>query len=291
MHAEHGLHVHSVSPPEVARLVSVTRHSAVVELLQTAARDFRFEALGDVDEVRVVCDIGDARPPPPPPPTPPKLPLDVSEHRAAAGEDEQEMPRSGSSTHFIEAERPASSGAAALPLPPIVQEGHNWGLIVSVYPMVYIGTTPRRRRNPNLTGSRRRRTSDGCELVGQQRMERAAAQVMSSFVGQQLMQIEARYLGLPGNSGSGAAALPPASSGAAKPKSKKVRANDEETQQPSSGSRPSRALMTTTTTTTTRAAATTATPTTRWSTWESSSPPGAAAAGPQKTEFVVRSGG
>ena len=78
LHAEHGLHVHSIRPAEVARLISVTRHSAVVELLETASREFFFEALGDVDEVRIVCEVGEARPPPPsksPPmsPSPPPL--------------------------------------------------------------------------------------------------------------------------------------------------------------------------------------------------------------------------
>lgn len=72
--SSHPLHVHAVRPAEVAHLLSVTRHSAILELQPTAARDFHFEALGDVNEVRVTCDVGDARPPPPPPPQPPTPP-------------------------------------------------------------------------------------------------------------------------------------------------------------------------------------------------------------------------
>ena len=53
LHATHSLHVASVTPADVARLVSVTKHSAIVQLQETAARDFKFEALGDVDSVTV----------------------------------------------------------------------------------------------------------------------------------------------------------------------------------------------------------------------------------------------
>ena len=48
-HADHALHVNAVKPPDVAKLVEVTTHSAVFQLLDTAARDFQFEALGDVE--------------------------------------------------------------------------------------------------------------------------------------------------------------------------------------------------------------------------------------------------
>ena len=68
LHATHSLHVASVTPADVARAVSVTKHSAIVQLQETAARDFKFEALGDVDSVTVVCDIDGGRPPPPPHP-------------------------------------------------------------------------------------------------------------------------------------------------------------------------------------------------------------------------------
>ncbi|KAL3923686.1 MAG: hypothetical protein SGPRY_004141, partial [Prymnesium sp.] len=50
--AGHALHVQAVRPTDVARLLSVTRHSAILELQVTAARDFQFEALGDVSQVR-----------------------------------------------------------------------------------------------------------------------------------------------------------------------------------------------------------------------------------------------
>lgn len=67
-HAKHALHVSAVRPPEVAKLVAVTQHSAIVELLETAARDFQFEALGDVESLEVICDLSNVRPFPPPPP-------------------------------------------------------------------------------------------------------------------------------------------------------------------------------------------------------------------------------
>ena len=66
--AEHALHVNAVKPPEVAKLISVTKHSAIIELLETAARDFQFEALGDVESLEVMCDLSGVRPFPPPPP-------------------------------------------------------------------------------------------------------------------------------------------------------------------------------------------------------------------------------
>jgi hypothetical protein len=70
-HADHALHVNAVRPPEVARLISVTKHSAIIELLETAARDFQFEALGDVESLELMCDLSGVRPfPPPPPPSP-----------------------------------------------------------------------------------------------------------------------------------------------------------------------------------------------------------------------------
>ena len=67
-HAKHALHVSAVRPPDVAKLVAVTQHSAIVELLETAARDFQFEALGDVESLEVICDLSNVRPFPPPPP-------------------------------------------------------------------------------------------------------------------------------------------------------------------------------------------------------------------------------
>ncbi|KAL1514948.1 hypothetical protein AB1Y20_004024 [Prymnesium parvum] len=83
----HPLHVNAWRPAEVVRLLDVTRHSAILELQVTAARDFQFEALGDVDDVRIVCEVGDARPPPPPPPAPP-LPPPVSNKALASTVDE-----------------------------------------------------------------------------------------------------------------------------------------------------------------------------------------------------------
>jgi len=66
-HADHALHVSAVKPPDVAKLVAVTKHSAIIELLRTAARDFQFEALGDVESLEVVCDFSNIRLFPPPP--------------------------------------------------------------------------------------------------------------------------------------------------------------------------------------------------------------------------------
>jgi len=68
-HANHALHVSAVKPPDVAKLVAVTKHSAIIELLETAARDFQFEALGDVDSLEVICDLSNVRLFPPPPPS------------------------------------------------------------------------------------------------------------------------------------------------------------------------------------------------------------------------------
>ena len=240
MHAEHGLHVHSVSPPEVARLVSVTRHSAVVELLQTAARDFRFEALGDVDEVRVVCDIGDARPPPPPPPMPPLLPPDAFDHRSTQGAEGAVTLQGGGGAdthHLIEGQNdpPPSLAPPPPPPPPAAQESHNWGLIISVCLMLYVGYHAKEAQKdpePYMIKTAENVRWLRTTLAGHPAGRKLLLKVMASFVGQQLMQLEARYLGLPGSGATAAATMPPASTGAPKPKTKKTRANDEEVQEP-----------------------------------------------------------
>ena len=86
-HADHALHVNAVKPPEVARLIAVTKHSAIIELLDTAARDFQFEALGDVESLEVMCDLSGVRPfPPPPPPSP-----DEGEDHVSEGDYDQQI--------------------------------------------------------------------------------------------------------------------------------------------------------------------------------------------------------
>ena len=71
-HADHALHVSAVKPSDVAKLIAVTKHSAIIELLETAARDFQVEALGDVESLEVICDLSNVRLFPPPPPPPPQ---------------------------------------------------------------------------------------------------------------------------------------------------------------------------------------------------------------------------
>jgi len=146
-HAEHGLHVSTVMPAEVVRLVSVTRHSAIVELLPTASHDFTFEALGDVDDVRIVCDVGDARPPPPPPPSPPKSPSSTTSSTSPSSMDIPSRSDSGRATQ--PAENVGAIEGGQLPPPPPVRspllsppegpkESGPWGLLVSVGLVVFI---------------------------------------------------------------------------------------------------------------------------------------------------------
>ena len=215
MHAEHGLHVHSVYPAEVARLVSVTRHSAIVELLPTAARDFRFEALGDVDEVRVVCDIGDARPPPPPPPVPPHSPPAVEGFddnaqgvQLTEGTRQDRATQNAANPNAIEGLRlpPPASSPPPPPPPPVPTESKPWGLIISVALLAYIGYhAMQAQKDPTAYMMK------AAEYVRSARINatktpfgrKVLMKVSTSSIGAQILQIEARYLGLPGSSQAG----------------------------------------------------------------------------------------
>ena len=223
-YAEHGLHVHSVSPIEVVKLLSVTRHSAILELMPTAARDFRFEALGDVGEVRVVCDIGDARPPPPPPPTPPVQPIlggssdEVDTHAqslATAGRSTQPSDLGNAGlplqAQLAPATKPrAIEGETEAPIvlwppPPPPPEGPKesgpWGLIVSLALLLFIGYHAKQAHNdpePYMKGLaegiRWARTTAAKSPHGR----KVLAKVSTSGLGKMMFQVEARYLTLPG---------------------------------------------------------------------------------------------
>ena len=246
MHAEHGLHVHSVYPAEVARLVSVTRHSAIVELLPTAARDFRFEALGDVEEVRVVCDIGDARPPPPPPPAPPTSPPDQSvtiidgvkrEGEARTDRSTQVGPGAIEGQH----DPPPVMSPPPPPPPPVPTESKPWGLFISVALLAFIGYHAQQaQKDPTAYMTK------AAEYVRSARMQatktpvgrKMLMKVSTSSIGAQILQIEARYLGLPGsgnaaNAPSAANALTiPAAGKVVKAKKGRKAEEDEEQQEP-----------------------------------------------------------
>ena len=222
VYAEHGLHVHSVRPAEVARLVSVTRHSAIVELLATAARDFRFEALGDVEEIRVVCDVGDARPPPPLPPLPPSPPHYGQEDqygearqqglvRGDASRSTQPVAQSAPQATTQPTVQPATAIHGGLHPPPMIkpppppppdgpQESGPWGLVISVALLAFIGyhakhmhndVDPYMRQTAELVRAARTRatqTPGGRKLL---------AKVSMTSLGKMLFQLEARYLTLP----------------------------------------------------------------------------------------------
>jgi hypothetical protein len=205
VHAEHGLHVHSVYPAEVARLVSVTRHSAIVELLPTAARDFRFEALGDVDEVRVTCDIGDARPPPPPPPEAPYLPPMDGETDGgwanAAGDPVHIDQATGAVGEIVGGFLPPPFISQPPPSPPpLPTESKPWGLLISVALMAFVGFhAMQAQRDPTTYMIML------AEYVRAARMHatktplgrKLLMKVTASSIGAQLMSVEARCLGLP----------------------------------------------------------------------------------------------
>ena len=233
MHAEHGLHVHSVHPAEVARLVSVTRHSAIVELLNTAAREFRFEALGDVAEVRVVCDIGDARPPPPPPPVPPALPnsdaatpessQDVESSAMTGLRATQQGLQGATPTIAVEAVRdgtiqgqhdppPMISPPPPLP-PPEIKEGYPWGLFISIALMGYIGhhaIQAQKDSEPYMIKAAEHVRWGRTNLSKTPFGKKVLFKITTSWAGRQLMQLEARYLGLPSSASSRDAGLKPA---------------------------------------------------------------------------------
>lgn len=233
MHAEHGLHVHSVQPAEVARLVSVTRHSAIVELLPTAAREFRFEALGDVAEVRVVCDIGDARPPPPPPPVPPVVPnAESPSAESPEGLDGSAVtgPRStqqgqqfATPTIAVEAVSdstiqgqhdppPMISPPPPLP-PPEIKEGYPWGLLISIALMGYVGhhaMQAQKDSEPYMIKAAEHVRWGRTTLSKTPFGKKVLFKITTSGVGRQLMQLEARYLGLPSSSSGPDAGLKPA---------------------------------------------------------------------------------
>ena len=223
MHAEHGLHVHSVHPAEVARLVSVTRHSAIVELLTTAARDFRLEALGDVSEVRVVCDIGDARPPPPPPPLPPAVP---SKETTGSSTGEQDSSASGRSTQqgqeavtptiAVEAKSsgmiqgqndpPPMASPPPPPAPVEYREGFPWGLVISIGLMAYIGhhaLQAQKDSEPYMIKAAEHIRWARTYLAKTPFGKKVLLKITTSSIGGQIMQIEHRYLGLPGSVSSG----------------------------------------------------------------------------------------
>ena len=205
MHAEHGLHVHSVYPAEVARLVSVTRHSAIVELLPTAARDFRFEALGDVDEVRVVCDIGDARPPPPPPPTPPTSPPGDSEGHGVNLEARATSTMPG--TIVGQTDQPPPPSPPPPPPPPLPTESKPWGLIISVALLAYIGYHAKEAHKdpmPYMIKAAEHVRSARLRATKTPLGRKMLMKVSMSAMGAQILAIEARYLGLPGSSNTSA---------------------------------------------------------------------------------------
>lgn len=202
-HAEHGLHVSSVSPAEVARLVSVTRHSAIVELMPTAARDFTFEALGDVDEVRIVCDVGDARPSPPPPPLPPRSP-------AADGDGTAAGMQGGARNEASRATQPAAIQGELLPPPPPLRsppppppegpkESSSWGFYISVALVVFIAyhakhawNDPKPYLRKAAEGIRWARTEAGKSPQGR----KVLAKVALNPVGQYLFKLEASQLAI-----------------------------------------------------------------------------------------------
>ena len=215
MHAEHGLHVHSVYPAEVARLVSVTRHSAIVELLPTAARDFRFEALGDVDEVRVVCDIGDARPPPPPPPTPPTIPPGDSDHGVNLQSESRSTSVTTDGTIVGQKDQPPPPLPPPPPPPPPPTESKPWGLIISVALLLFVGYHAKEaQKDPKpymikmAEYIRAARISATKTPLGR----KILMKVSMSSIGAQIIAIEARYLGLPGSSSSSGIQMAPADS-------------------------------------------------------------------------------
>ena len=217
VHAEHGLHVAAVSPGEVVRLVSVTRHSAIVELLPTAARDFRFEALGDVDEVRVVCDIGDARPPPPPPPLPPAVPVELSAPDGASGTGTMRMDASRSAQNTQQQQQqplplsgviqgqhdpPPPPPPPPVPAPVAPRESGPWGFVISVALLLYLGYHAKEAHsNPGpymvLAAEKVRWVRQ--KLASTPRGRRILMKITGSAVGAMLMRLEARHLGLPGS--------------------------------------------------------------------------------------------
>ena len=117
-HADHALHVNAVKPPDVAKLISVTKHSAIIELKETAARDFQFEALGDVESLEVMCDLSGVRPFPPPPP--PSADNDDGEDRSSEDEygEQSKDPDPDDLTYVPDEESYQSSLDGQEPTPP-----------------------------------------------------------------------------------------------------------------------------------------------------------------------------
>ncbi len=240
MHAEHGLHVHSVRPADVARLVSMTRHSAIVELLNTAAREFEFEALGDVDEVRVVCDVGDARPPPPPRPAPPSHPIQVSLWDGKRADGRAGSPPGRSADQLID-------GAHQMPPPPTISppsppappsekpEPGPWGALISIGLMLYIGYHAyhlHQNPEPYMIGAATMVRSLRTKATQTPRGRKYLQKVSTNAIGRQVLQLEARYLGIGANAVADAEAGVPPVPLALKAKSVKAKAKDRKEADP-----------------------------------------------------------
>lgn len=208
-HATHALHVSAVGPPEVAKLVKVTGHTAIVELLETAARDFQFEALGDVESLEVICDVSNVRPFPPPPPPhynwdDPNQP-DEGEPRQPPGDDvkiggggdnpysysdssnDDDSLRSSSPPPRARMHRPPRAPPAPPAWPP-----SKGGAGVSSLRMLLIGVL--------LFGmvalGLQQRSQEVAKFAKLLRGTPAGRQLLRSSVGRKLLLLEARYLGV-----------------------------------------------------------------------------------------------
>ena len=227
--ASRPLHVQAVTPREVARLLSVTRHSAILELQATAARDFKVQGLGDVKEIVVVCEVGDARPPPPPPPTSPSCPPSPKPSPPLPRDDvylySDDLPEVLSDTPDVKVQREKhhhnadveiqggfSEGEAPQPPPPPTPLKHtedNAGFYITAF--LVLGVAGNFIAYKVMPKAYMRKVAIAARAVRQKaNATPQGKRLLLTSYGKALLQIEMRYLGMEARVAPKASLLPTA---------------------------------------------------------------------------------